>query len=237
LWDPLTGKTYDLPEFSKKENQITVPLQFEPYQSFFIVFEKNNKKPALSKNFPAVTLVTTIDGRWTVSFDKAWGGPGTLPFDRLEDWTLRPENGIKYYSGIAVYTKTFDLPANTKLQKGERLFLNLGEVNALARIRLNGKEVGTVWTAPWKVDISEVVKEQQNLLEIEVANLWPNRLIGDEQLRDDGIQHDEWPEWLLNNMRRTSGRYTFSTFKHFSKGDPLFKSGLIGPVTIEQSHF
>lgn len=238
LWDPLTGKTYELPEFSGQGGRITVPLQFEPYQSFFIVFEKSNKKLVRQyKNFPSVTSVTTIDGPWTVSFDTAWGGPGALSFDRLTDWTLRPENGIKYYSGIAVYTKTFDLPVNTKLQKGGKLFLNLGEVNTLARIRLNGKEVGTVWTAPRKVDISEAIKERHNILEIEVANLWPNRLIGDEQLRDDGIQNDQWPEWLLNNTARTSGRYTFSTFRHFSKGDSLFKSGLIGPVTIEQSHF
>jgi hypothetical protein len=237
LWDPLTGKTYDLPEFSKKENRITVPLQFEPYQSFFVVFEKSHAKPVQSRNFPSVTSITTIDGRWTVSFDKTWGGPGALSFDSLEDWTRRPEKGIKYYSGVAVYTKTFDFSVSTKLKKGDKLFLNLGEVHALARIRLNGKEVGTLWTAPWKVDITAVVKERQNVVEIEVANLWPNRLIGDEQLPDDGIQHDQWPEWLLNHTGRTSGRYTFSTFRHYSKDDALFKSGLIGPVTIEQRHF
>jgi hypothetical protein len=238
LWDPLTGKTYDLPEFSKKETRITVPLQFEPYQSFFIVFGESNKSSARqSKNFPASNLLTTIEGSWTVSFDTVWGGPGTLPFTTLEDWALRPEDGIKYYSGIATYTKTFDLPVSTKLSKNEKFLLDLGEVNNIARIQLNGTDMGTVWTAPWEVDISEVLKEKENKLEIEVANLWPNRLIGDEQLTDDEIKDGRWPEWLLNNKPRTSGRYAFSTFKHYKKDSPLLKSGLIGPVKIEKTHF
>lgn len=238
VWDPSTGKTYDLPEFSKKENRITVPLQFEPYQSFFIVFEKNNKASVKqSKNFPVSNVLTTLEGAWTVSFDTAWGGPGTLSFTSLGDWTLRPENGIKYYSGIATYTKAFDLPVNARLRANEKLFLNLGEVYNLARIRLNGKDMGTVWTAPWKVEISEAVREKGNKLEIDVANLWPNRLIGDEQLPDDGIKDGQWPEWLLTNKPRTSGRYTFATFKHYHKNSPLVRSGLIGPVIIEQSHF
>jgi hypothetical protein len=182
-------------------------------------------------------LLATIEGPWTVSFDTVWGGPGTLSFASLEDWTMRPENGVKYYSGIATYTKTFDFPANTTLSKNERIFLDLGEVNNMARIHVNGKAMGTLWTAPWKIDISEVLKEKENKLEIEVANLWPNRLIGDEQLPDDEIKDGQWPEWLVNNKTRTSGRYTFSTFKHYNKDSPLLKSGLIGPVTIEKTHF
>lgn len=238
LWDPLNGKTYDLPEFSKKETRITVPLQFEPYQSFFVVFDKRSKASAKQlKNFPASNLLTTIEGSWTVSFDTVWGGPGTLSFTSLEDWTLRPENGVKYYSGIATYIKTFDFPVSTKLSKNEKFILDLGEVNNMARIQLNGKDMGTVWTAPWKVDISEALKEKGNKLKIEVANLWPNRLIGDEQLTDDGIKDGQWPEWLLDNKTRTSGRYTFSTFKHYNKDSPLLKSGLIGPVKIETTHF
>ncbi len=97
--------------------------------------------------------------------------------------------------------------------------------------------MGVVWTAPWKLDISDALKEKENKLEIEVANLWPNRLIGDEQLPDDGIKDGQWPEWLLNNKPRTSGRYTFSTHQHYDKNSPLLKSGLIGPVTIQQSRF
>lgn len=238
LWDPLTGKTHDLPEFSKSEMRITVPLQFEPYQSFFIVFEGGKKTMTKqSRNFPVHTLVNKIEGPWDVSFDTTWGGPGSLHFSQLEDWTLRPENGVKYFSGIATYKKTFHLPADLKLQENEKLFLDLGEVNNMARIRLNGKDIGTVWTAPWKVDISEAIRGQENKLEIEVSNLWPNRLIGDEQLPDDEIKNGQWPQWLLNNKSRTSGRYSFTTFKHYNKDSPLIRSGLIGPVTIERSEF
>ncbi|MBT1685626.1 glycosyl hydrolase [Dawidia soli] len=238
LWDPVTGKTYDLPEYTRKEHQTLVPVQFEPYQSYFIVFDKRSTtRVSKGKNFPTVTAVTTLSGPWHVSFDTVWGGPGAVQFDRLVDWTQRPEKGVKYYSGLAVYTKTFDLPVNTKWNKDPKLFLNLGEVHVMARVRLNGKEVGTVWTTPWKVDISDVVRNGRNTLAIDVVNLWPNRLIGDEQLPDDGIQHDQWPAWLVNKTNRTSGRYTFSTFRHYSKDDPLFTSGLLGPVTVEQNHF
>ncbi|MEP7143456.1 MAG: glycosylhydrolase-like jelly roll fold domain-containing protein, partial [Ferruginibacter sp.] len=118
-----------------------------------------------------------------------------------------------------------------------RIYLGLGEVKNIARVILNGKDLGVVWTAPWKVDITAALKQKGNRLEIAVANLWPNRLIGDEQLPDDGIKNDLWPDWLLNNRPRTSGRFTFTTFRHYQKDAPLFKSGLIGPVTIRQTDF
>ncbi|HKO82140.1 MAG TPA: glycosyl hydrolase, partial [Chitinophagaceae bacterium] len=237
LWDPLAGKTKNLPESFKKGNRISVPLQFEPYQSFFIVFTKdNNPLPAQTKNFPVNTIVTAIEGPWAVSFDTVWGGPGTASFNNLEDWTQRGEKGIKYYSGIATYKKTFDLSLHVSNGKNETFFLDLGEVKNMAGVKLNGKAIGIVWTAPWKLDISDALKEGKNVLEIEVANLWPNRLIGDEQMPDDGIKDGQWPDWLLNNKPRTSGRYTFSTHRHYNKDSPLLKSGLIGPVTIQQSH-
>ncbi|HRQ51226.1 MAG TPA: hypothetical protein PLR74_11855, partial [Agriterribacter sp.] len=91
--------------------------------------------------------------------------------------------------------------------------------------------------APWQVDITDVVKQKDNELEIAVANLWSNRLIGDEQLPDDGIKNGQWPEWLLLGKARTSGRDTFATYKHYTKDAPLLSSGLIGPVTIQQAEF
>ena len=102
----------------------------------------------------------------------------------------------------------------------------------MARVKLNGKDLGVVWTFPWRVDISDAVKPKGNQLEIEVVNLWPNRLIGDEQLPDDGIVNGQWPEWLTEGKPRTSGRYTFTTYKHFNKDSPLLESGLMGPVKI-----
>ena len=238
LWDPLTGRMRSLPEFSVNGEITTLPLQFDSYQSFFIVFSKD--KPEMSsekKNFPAKKELATVSGPWSVSFDPKWGGPAKITFDHLADWTTRPENGIKYYSGLAVYSKNFDLPTLKNRDKKALLYLDLGEVKNLARIRLNGHDLGVVWTAPWEIDITAVIKQKGNHLEIEVANLWPNRLIGDQQMPDDGVEDGKWPEWLLKNEKRTSNRYTFSTFNPYKKDSPLLKSGLIGPVTIQQSEF
>jgi hypothetical protein len=157
-------------------------------------------------------------------------------FNELVDWTLRPEDGIKYYSGSAAYFKEFELPKDMSLLKTKKLYLDLGQVNQMARVKLNGKDLGVVWTAPWRVEITQAAS-QHNKLEIEVINLWPNRLIGDERLPDDGIRNDIWPEWITKGLNRTSGRFTFSTYKFYSKDSPLLKSGLVGPVTIQVSDF
>lgn len=237
LWDPVTGEIRALPAFTQGDGQTGIALEFAPHQSFFVVFKKNETAiPAPEKeNFPGFKVIANLSGAWTVAFDPKWGGPEKIVFDRLEDWTTRPEKGINYYSGTAVYSQDFDLEATTG--KNTRMVLDLGEVKNLARVKLNGKDLGVVWTAPWQVDITGTVKQKGNKLEIEVANLWANRLIGDEQLPDDGIKNGKWPEWLLQGKPRTSGRYTFTTYKHYKKDAPLLSSGLIGPVTIRQTEF
>lgn len=237
LLDAVNGKFnyMSLPLAAKDAS--TLSLKFEPHQSFFILFSKKLIAPLLpTEHFSAPLAKNTLEGPWQVSFDPKWGGPKSVIFDKLTDWSLNEDPGIKYYSGIAVYKKLFDAPveqaksiASSKMQ---RLFLNLGEVKNMARVKLNGKDLGVVWTAPWEVDITDVLKARDNVLEVEVANLWPNRLIGDEMLPDDGIVNDQWPEWLLKGQPRPSKRYSFSTFKHYSKDSPLFRSGLLGPVSI-----
>lgn len=232
LCDPLSGEIRMLPRFTSADGQTKIAMQFDSYQSFFIVFAKN-KTEILSKekNFPEWNTVRSINGHWYVSFDTTWGGPANIVFDTLQDWAQRSEKGIKYYSGIAKYQQTFDMPG-FKASSQEKYLLNLGEVKNMARIKLNGTDLGVVWTAPWSIDITAALKEKDNQLQIEVANLWPNRLIGDEQLPDDGIKDEQWPEWLLKHEQRTSGRYTFTTYPFYKKDSPLLKSGLIGPVSI-----
>ncbi|WP_114937692.1 glycosyl hydrolase [Mucilaginibacter endophyticus] len=238
LWDPMTAKLRVLPEYSRNGELIAVPLKFEPYQSYFLVFAKAVSAAANHENFAEYKTIKALSGPWQVSFDPKWGGPKSVKFDELKDWTLRPENGIKYYSGIAQYHKTFELPASILQQKNKKISLDLGEVNNMARVKVNGKIVGLLWTAPWRIDISAADLKRYNQLEIEVANLWPNRLIGDEKLPDDGIQNDNtWPEWLIKGTPRKSKRFTFTTHKFYTKDSPLLKSGLIGPVTIQQSDF
>ncbi len=236
LWDPIAGESKVLRGYTVKGGLSSLSLKFASYQSYFVVIARGELYVSSHHtDFNPDANVKTLTGPWQVSFDPKWGGPKNIRFNELSDWTQRPEEGIKYYSGTAVYHKEFDLPANVKLQNGKELYLDLGTVNNMARVKLNGKDLGIVWTAPWRVNISSAALKKHNKLEIEVINLWPNRLIGDENKPDDGIQNDAWPEWLLKGLPRTSGRYTFSSYKFYSKDSPLLKSGLAGPVTIQQS--
>jgi hypothetical protein len=217
LWDPVAGAIRDLTAFHPTKTKGTsLPLKFEPCQSVFIVFRKpagNAIEPAGYWNSPQFKHVTEISAPWTVAFDPKWGGPKKTTFQKLVDWTSRPEEGIKYYSGTATYRNQFDFPRLTGLGK-KQCFLNLGKVNYLARVRLNGKDLGVLWTAPWRVDITGVVKEKGNELDIEVVNTWVNRLVGDARLP---------PE---KRLAKTNVQYPAN--------QPPMPSGLLGPVSLEQ---
>jgi hypothetical protein len=236
LWNPLTGETRPLPDFTVLNKQVQIPLQFEPYQSYFIVFNRNGKvlpvKHEGAKNFSSAKVLLEVKSNWKVSFNPKWGGPANITFDRLADWTTRPEEGIKYYSGIANYRNTINLPESVVADKKSDIYLDLGEVYNLARIRVNGKDMGVVWAAPYQLKITDAVIPGENQIDIEVANLWSNRLIGDEQKPDDGVKDGQWPDWFLKKEPRTSGRYTFTTAHLYKKDSELMKSGLIGPVTV-----
>jgi hypothetical protein len=242
LWDPVTGKIRKLGGFDERDGRTSLHLRFEPFQSFFVVFRENAPAggpaaPAVGDDFPAFSEIAVIPGPWEVAFDPAWGGPEKAVFEDLDDWSARPEEGIRFYSGTAVYRKTFDLPQRTS-SRGERLWLDLGEVKVIAAVRLNGRDLGVVWCDPWRVDITDAVRKKGNRLEVRVANLWPNRLIGDEREPPDAEyarngRLARWPDWLLRGEPRPSaGRFTFSTWKHYSRDSPLLPSGLLGPVRI-----
>ena len=212
-WDPLTGERRALENFDERNGRTYVPLRLTPHESGFIVF-RNDKGSAVTKeNYPVFTPVQTIEGAWEVSFDPRWGGPATARFDRLEDWTSRSESGIRYYSGKATYRISFQSgPAGT----GRALFLSLGRVHNIASVRLNGRNLGVAWCAPWRVSLpADVLRTGENELEITVANLWLNRLI-----RDSGLSEEERLTWI-------PGKYPFQP------EDPLQPSGLLGPVRIE----
>jgi len=218
LWTPVNAERRPLPQYQERNGLTAISLQFEPRESFFIVFphgelSASRKSISGAANFLGPTTVATLEGSWEVSFDPRWGGPETVAFDKLEDWTKRPEQEIKYYSGIATYRKSFPRPAG--LPTDSRIYLDLGTVHEMARVRLNGKDLGVVWCAPWRVDITGALEVGTNRVEIEVANLWPNRLIGDAALP---------PE-----KRRTK-----TNVRAFKEDFPLLPSGLLGPVTLEQ---
>ncbi len=237
LWNPLTGEIRNMANFTRKDGITTIPLLFDAHQSYFLVFIAEKQAAALvkpdGKNFPGRRKLLTLEGSWKLSFDPKWGGPEEIAFDRLADWTTRPEEGIKYYSGTAGYQKTFTI-SKEMLASGRSLYIDLGEVNCMAQVRLNGTELGTLWTAPWSLEITKAAKIGENHLEIRVVNLWPNRLTGDEQYPADGVSNGKWPEWLLNNSPRNSERYTFAAYNFYKKDAPLLKSGLLGPVCIMQ---
>jgi hypothetical protein len=208
IWDPVTGAQRSVTNSKQENGYTTIPLQFAPFQSFFIVFKKTqNKKPAYT--ISSYTVVQELTGPWTVHFDKEWGGPSSIVFDQLEDWTKRPEEGIRFYSGTATYVKQFDAPKTN----GKKYWLHLGTVKNIADIKLNGKSLGIVWTSPWQVDITHALQPAGNKLEIEIINCWPNRLIGDAALPPEK-------------------RKTHTNIK-FKPDTPLMSSGLLGPVTIQ----
>lgn len=236
LWNPLNGEIRNLSRYAQKGGYTRIPMEFAAYGSFFVIFPRGGstskaKASATGVNFPKVEPVSTLQGAWEVSFDPKWGGPEKVTFDHLQDWTGRQERGIKYYSGIASYRKTFDLPR----QSGERVYLDLGTVHDMARVRLNGKDLGVAWCAPWRVDITEAIKAGNNQLEIEVANRWSNRLIGDQQVPDAGVRTVRWPWGLLGGREYKTGRYTFATYKGYNKLSKLLPSGLLGPVTVSRT--
>ena len=237
LWNPETGVIRKLPDFTEREGRITVPLHFDPMQSWFVVFRKQGTEAGeqkAAKNFPEIKPVMELAGPWQVSFDPKWGGPaGPVSFEKLTDWSQNGDTKIKYYSGTSIYRKTFEL-ANPKLSG---LSLDLGKVEVLARVKLNGRDCGIAWKPPYRVDISGAVRAGKNELEIEVVNLWVNRMVGDEQLPEDSRWQEgvlqEWPDWFKAGKPSSSGRFTFTSWRHYKKNSPLVPSGLLGPVTLQ----
>jgi hypothetical protein len=146
---------------------------------------------------------------------------------------------VKYFSGTATYHRKFET-ATTLLAPDRMFCLDLGRVAVIAQVKLNGRDLGILWKPPFCVDITGVLRAGANDLEVSVVNLWVNRLIGDEQLpedgewksQDNGAVLQQWPQWLLQNKPRPTGRVAFTTWKHWTKDDPLMESGLLGPVRI-----
>jgi hypothetical protein len=232
LWHPVTGRRRVLPEFAARAGTTSIPLRFEPYESYFIVFNRRvrTEGTAGGRNFPVYETVANLQGPWEVSFDPAWGGPEDTIFETLEDWTDSEQEGIRYYSGTATYCKSFDRP--DAVPTGERIYLHLGAVHDMARIRLNGGDLGVVWCAPWQVEITGCLRDKGNQLEIEVANRWINRLIGDEQPANRDVRTVKWDSGMLKGTSYPAGRYTFTTYRCYKADDPLVPAGLLGPVRI-----
>ncbi|MBN2579744.1 MAG: hypothetical protein JXB10_12210 [Pirellulales bacterium] len=191
------------------------------------------EKSATLENLPEPIELT---GPWDLAFPPGRGAPDRAAFDHLVSWPDRSEPGIKYFSGTATYRKKITIPAAC-FGDNRRLQLDLGSVKEIAEVRLNGCDLGVLWKAPFRVDLTRAARPGENDLEVRVTNLWPNRLIGDEQEPDDcqwnGDCLVKWPDWLLRGQSRpVAARKTFTTWKHWHKDSPLQPSGLLGPVLL-----
>jgi hypothetical protein len=180
-----------------------------------------------------------VKGPWTVRFTPGWGAPDTATFPNLVSWSEHTDEGIRYYSGSAVYTKEITLPASA-VGADRQVVLDLGAVKNFAEVTVNGKSFGVLWKEPFRIDITGAVKPGVNRLEIRVTNLWPNRLIGDEQKPPEvewrGNTIARWPDWLWSGQPRPkSERYTFTTWRFWWKDSPLLESGLLGPVVVRST--
>nr|WP_295922325.1 glycosyl hydrolase [uncultured Dyadobacter sp.] len=182
LWNAVTGEVKAATSFTQKDGITYVPLQFDPYGSVFVVFQNDISKDqngTAKTNYAEFQYKTTLHGAWNVAFDTKWGGPSNAVFNELTSWTDRNEEGIKFYSGKAVYYKKFD--ADIASNAGTSVYLDLGDVKdvGIARVMLNGKDLGILWAPPLRVNVSGVLREKDNELKVEVTNTWRNRLIGD----------------------------------------------------------
>jgi len=175
-----------------------------------------------------------LTGPWELNFPSGWGAPDRVTLDRLISWSECPEEGVKYFGGTGTYMKRFELPQGW-FGPNQRTYLDLGKVAVIAEVKLNGKNLGTLWKRPFQVEVTDVLKPGSNLLQVDVVNLWVNRMIGDEQLPDDSERNPngtlkEWPQWLQHGESSPAGRYTFTTWPLWKKDSRLQESGLLGPV-------
>ena len=200
--------------------------------NFTLRWASSQKTKVRCQSVPAPIAIT---GPWEVSFPPGWNAPAKATFESLQSWTENSDPGVKYFSGTATYTRDFDLPADLPGARRE-LWLDLGAVKNLAEVSLNGKSLGILWKPPFRVNVTAAARPGRNTLEIKVTNLWPNRLIGDEQLPPDcewnGKALKRWPQWLLDGKPSPTGRVTFTTWHHWNRDATLLDSGLLGPVTI-----
>lgn len=211
IWHPETGEVEDA-SYSISDGRTTVPLRLEPDDAIFVVFRKKATKSSARVTQPVETQLAELDGQWNLSFQPHRGAPSQIVMDKLTSWSENIDPGIKYFSGTGTYTKNFQVPA-AWLKKDLQIWLDLGNVKCLAQVIVNGKSLGIVWKTPFRVNLTEQIKEGENKLEVKITNLWVNRLIGDQQ---PGI----------------TKKITYTSAAFYSGSSPLLPSGLMGPVII-----
>ena len=212
LWNPLTAEIRLLPEFTCADGVTTVPVRLEGFESSFIIFrKKGTPAKTTARNYPVKEVLATVSSPWQVDFEKGKRGPEeAVTFPALQDWTESTDPSIRYFSGKAIYTNRITLDELPQ----KALYLDLGKVMVMAKVKINGQYVGGVWTTPYRLPVGDFLRKGENLIEVEVVNNWRNRLIGDASL----------PE---------KERGTWTNVNPWNADSPLQSSGLIGPVEIQ----
>lgn len=251
LWYADQGVIRRVHDWKEEGDSTYVQLVLHPDESVFVVFPKNTKKTSPNLTLPAVDVLKesnrVVNGSWKVKFEPKLDKKFERNISKLFDFSTHSDPSIKYFSGTATYIK--DIKVEKYLIDGnKRVILDLGEMNDIAEVKINGKNVDVLWYPPYRTDITPWLKSGTNKLEISVTNNWANRLIGDEQYpadfewgQDRGLQMGRamkaFPDWFIQKKTRPSKeRKAFCIWSYYRKDSPLQPAGLVGPVQlIEQT--
>ncbi|HET6169288.1 MAG TPA: glycosyl hydrolase, partial [Terracidiphilus sp.] len=253
IWHPDTG-AIEQAAYTIADGRTTVPLHLAERESVFVVFRHATAEPSRVLKQPVSKTVLTLHGPWTLSFEPNLGAPAKIQLKQLESWTDSTEEGVKYFSGTASYTKTIEAPQSWfhSVHSGSKMVLDLGAVKDLAEVSVNGKVLGILWKPPYRIDITGAFKPGANQIEIRVTNEWTNRQIGDRLLPVDkrilaaGPPGFARPPASAQRPRRVTSAPVVPRWRNDglspriggSSGgfSPLpqqpLESGLIGPVTV-----
>lgn len=244
LWFPDSGTICKLETVPSGNEHTAIELKLGPDESYFVVFRD---APAATAEQAVPWSITEqpladLSADWDVRFSNG----GSASMTELASWTQLNEERLKFHSGAATYQKTFTL-FKKQLDASKEIYLDLGQVDVIAEVRVNGKNCGIAWKAPYRVDVSDALKSGENQIEVTVANLWVNRMIGDQRVEDDhvwttdtgstakGMGLKKIPDWVVNNTARpVKARATFYAWQwpHMKSDKPLLSSGMLGPVKL-----
>lgn len=208
IWDPVTGGRKGL-DVKISGGSTSSVLDLDKYGSTFIVLRNRAIEPVSER----IVATAALPGPWKVTFEAFCGNEGfEREFAELQDWAASDDAAVRYYSGVAHYETEIDLDG---VSDDNRYELDLGRVMVMGRVKVNGQDAGGVWTEPYRVDVTGLLHEGSNTIEVELANNWMNRLMG-ERLKPAG----ERKTFILTDPA-------------LGDGAALQESGLIGPVVLK----
>ena len=212
--DPATGQVRRINASSTPDGYRYFKFDMEANDALFVIIGKAPEEAVPVEHFWKSTVLT-VGGPWNLSFESGLGAPATAVFDKLKSYTESADPAVRHYAGTVTYRNSFQLNKK-QMRYAVSYELDLGSVKNLARVTLNGHDLGVVWKAPFKFEVpAEYLQEGVNSLEVKVINLWPNRIIGD--LQPDAVR-----------------KWTYTASDWYTADSPLLPSGLLGPVTLKE---